>query len=279
MSGLKDSKRIVVKVGTSSLTYPNGALSIRRIELLVKVLADLKNSGKEIVLVSSGAIGVGVGELGLRERPSDTPTKQACAAVGQCELMYIYDKLFAEHRHKVAQVLLTQDTIKDDYRKTNVTNTFERLLELGVVPIVNENDTVSVEEIEFGDNDTLSAIVGKLCNTQLLVILSDIDGLYDKDPHRYPDAKMIPYVPSVTQEIRELAGGRGSSLGTGGMVTKLNAAELANGYGFPMVILNGQKPEALYDLFDGKTVGTQFGSLQNGTGSDQEGRFRRWLLN
>ncbi len=135
--------------------------------------------------------------------------------------------------------------------------------------IVNENDTVSVEEIEFGDNDTLSAIVGKLCNTQLLVILSDIDGLYDKDPHRYPDAKMIPYVPSVTQEIRELAGGRGSSLGTGGMVTKLNAAELANGYGFPMVILNGQKPEALYDLFDGKTVGTQFGSLQNGTGSDQ----------
>ena len=269
MSGLKDSKRIVVKVGTSSLTYPNGALSIRRIELLVKVLADLKNSGKEIVLVSSGAIGVGVGELGLRERPSDTPTKQACAAVGQCELMYIYDKLFAEHRHKVAQVLLTQDTIKDDYRKTNVTNTFERLLELGVVPIVNENDTVSVEEIEFGDNDTLSAIVGKLCNTQLLVILSDIDGLYDKDPHRYPDAKMIPYVPSVTQEIRELAGGRGSSLGTGGMVTKLNAAELANGYGFPMVILNGQEPEALYDLFDGKTVGTQFGSLQNGTGSDQ----------
>lgn len=258
MSVLKNAKRIVIKVGTSSLTYPTGALNFRRIEHLVKVLSDLKNAGKEIILVSSGAIGVGVGELGLPERPKDTPTKQACAAVGQCELMYIYDKLFAEYHHKVAQVLLTRDTIKDEYRKTNVTNTFQRLLELGIVPVVNENDTVAVEEIEFGDNDTLSAIVGSLCHTDLLIVLSDIDGLYDKDPRQYKDAKLIHFVDKITDEIRALAGGKGSAFGTGGMVTKLNAAELANQYGFPMMILNGLKPEGLYDLYDGKEVGTLF---------------------
>ncbi|WP_077533946.1 glutamate 5-kinase [Massiliimalia massiliensis] len=258
MSVLKNAKRVVIKVGTSSLTYPTGALNFRRIEHLVKVLSDLKNAGKEIILVSSGAIGVGVGELGLPERPKDTPTKQACAAVGQCELMYIYDKLFAEYHHKVAQVLLTRDTIKDEYRKTNVTNTFQRLLELGIVPVVNENDTVAVEEIEFGDNDTLSAIVGSLCRTDLLIVLSDIDGLYDKDPRQYKDAKLIHFVDKITDEIRALAGGKGSAFGTGGMVTKLNAAELANQYGFPMMILNGLKPEGLYDLYDGKEVGTLF---------------------
>ena len=249
---------MVVKIGTSSLTYSTGALNLRRIERLVKVLADLKNSGKEIVLVSSGAIGVGVGELGLRERPQDTPTKQACAAVGQCELMYIYDKMFAEYHHKVAQILLTRDTIKDERRITHVTNTFERLLELGVVPVVNENDTVAVEEIEFGDNDTLSAIVGKLCGAELLVILSDIDGLYDSDPRVNPNARLIPRVTAVTDEIRALAGGRGSRFGTGGMVTKLNAAELAAQYGFPTMILNGQKPETLYECYDGASVGTLF---------------------
>ena len=258
MSVLKNAKRVVIKVGTSSLTYPTGALNFRRIEHLVKVLSDLKNAGKEIILVSSGAIGVGVGELGLPERPKDTPTKQACAAVGQCELMYIYDKLFAEYHHKVAQVLLTRDTIKDEYRKTNVTNTFQRLLELGIVPVVNENDTVAVEEIEFGDNDTLSAIVGSLCRTDLLIVLSDIDGLYDKDPRQYKDAKLIHFVDKITDEIRALAGGKGSAFGTGGMVTKLNAADLANQYGFPMMILNGLKPEGLYDLYDGKEVGTLF---------------------
>lgn len=258
MSVLQEAKRIVVKIGTSSLTYPTGALNLRRIERLVKALADLKNSGKEIILVSSGAIGVGVGELGLRERPKDTPTKQACAAVGQCELMYIYDKMFAEYHHKVAQILLTRDTIKDDCRITHVTNTFGRLLELGVVPVVNENDTVAVEEIEFGDNDTLSAIVGRLCGADLLVILSDIDGLYDSDPRTNPDAKLIPRVTTITDDIRALAGGKGSRFGTGGMVTKLNAAELAAQYGFPTMILNGQKPETLYDCYDGLPVGTLF---------------------
>jgi glutamate 5-kinase len=259
LSVLNDAKRVVVKVGTSSLTYHTGALNIRRIEMLVKVLSDLKNSGKEVVLVSSGAIGVGVGELGLKEKPSDTPTKQACAAVGQCELMYIYDKQFSMYHHKVAQVLLTRDIIEDERRKKNVMNTFDRLLEMGVIPIVNENDTVSVEEIEFGDNDTLSAMVGKLCGADLLIILSDIDGLYDSDPRQNPQAKVIHKVDEITDDIRALAGGKGSELGTGGMITKLNAAQMAIGYGFPMIILNGQRPNDLYELYDGKIVGTIFG--------------------
>lgn len=262
MSVLTHAKRIVVKVGTSTLTHKTGLLNLRRIELLVKLLADLKNAGKDIVLVSSGAIGVGVGELGLKERPKDTPTKQACAAIGQCELMYIYDKLFSEYNHKVAQILLTKDVVGDPERKENVENTFDRLLDLNVIPIVNENDTVSTEEIEFGDNDTLAAIVGELVNADLLIMLSDIDGLYDKNPKEYSDAKLIPYVPEVTDEIRALAGGKGSSLGTGGMVTKLNAAQIAIRAGFPMVLLNGQTPELLYRLYDGEAVGTLFGEIE-----------------
>jgi glutamate 5-kinase len=261
LASFENIKRVVVKVGTSTLTHKTGLLNIRRVELLVKILADLKNSGRDVILVSSGAIGVGVGELGLKSRPTDTPSKQACAAIGQCELMYMYDKLFSQYNHKVAQVLLTRDIVERESRKENVVNTFNRLLDFNVIPVVNENDTVSVEELEleFGDNDTLSAIVGELVDADLLLILSDIDGLYDQNPRECPDAHLIHQVEAVTETLREAAGGKGSSLGTGGMVTKLNAAQIALEAGFPMVLLNGQNPEQIYDLFAGKEVGTIFG--------------------
>lgn len=260
MSNITDAKRVVIKVGTSTLTYKTGLLNIRRIEQLVKVISDLKNSGKEIVLVTSGAIGVGVGKMGLSKRPSDTMTKQACAAVGQSELMYIYDKHFTEYNHNVAQVLLTRDIIERDNRRTNVINTLNRLLELSIIPIVNENDTVSVEELEleFGDNDTLSAIVAELVHADILILFSDIDGLYDKDPRKNPDAKLIDTVCEITLEIEALAGDKGTALGTGGMITKLKAAEVCFESNIPMVILNGEKLNTIYDLFDGKKVGTLF---------------------
>lgn len=260
MSVLKDAKKVVIKVGTSTLTHSTGMLNIRHIEELVKVISDLKNAGKEIVLVSSGAVGIGVGKLGLSSKPKDTPTKQACAAIGQCELMYIYDKYFAKYNHSVAQVLLTRDIIERETRKQNVTNTFNKLLEMSVIPIVNENDTVSVEELEleFGDNDTLSAIVGELVDADLLIILSDINGLYDKDPHKNSDAKLINVVTEINDDVIALAGGKGSELGTGGMITKIYAAQHCLKAGFPMVILNGSDINQLYDLFDGKEVGTLF---------------------
>ncbi len=261
MNCLQKANTVVVKVGTSTLTHPSGRLNIRGIEALVKVLADLKNAGKQLVVVSSGAIGVGVGILNLPEKPTDMPTKQACAAIGQCELMYLYDKLFGEYHHKVAQVLLTRDTVEDPVRKQHVQNTFARLLSLGVIPIVNENDTVAVEEIEFGDNDTLGAIVATLVDAELLIMMSDIDGLYDKNPREYDDAALIQTVTAITPEIRALAGGEGSSLGTGGMVTKLNAAEIAFANGFSMVLTNGQHPANLYKLLDGDKVGTYFGKI------------------
>ena len=255
----KEAKRIVVKVGTSTLAYPTGLLNIQRTERLVKVLSDLKNSGREIILVTSGAIGVGMGKAGLKQRPTDTPGKQACAAIGQCELMYCYDKYFAEYNHAVAQVLLTRDVIDDDARKENVINTFSSLLHYGVVPIINENDTVATEEIEFGDNDTLSAIVGTLVDADLLVIFSDIDGVYDQDPRKNPDAQLLQRIPAITPEIQQLAGNRGSTRGTGGMITKFAAAEIALKGGFPTVITNGCHPERLYDLLEGKSVGTWIG--------------------
>lgn len=258
MSILKDSQKIVIKVGTSTLTHSTGMLNIRHIEQLVKVISDLKNSGKEIILVTSGAIGVGVGKLKLPNKPTDMPTKQACAALGQGELMYIYDKYFNIYNHNVAQVLLTRDILENHERKTNVINTLNRLLEMSVIPIVNENDTVSVEEIEFGDNDTLSAIVGELVSADLLIILSDIDGLYDKDPHIYDDAKIINQVNKIDDNILNLAGGKGSELGTGGMITKIHAAQRCMKAKIPMVILNGSNVEMLYDLYDGKQVGTLF---------------------
>lgn len=258
MSILRDSKRVVVKVGTSTLTHKTGMLNIRRVECLVKVLSDLKNAGKEIVLVTSGAIGVGAGRLAFQEKPSDMPTKQACAAVGQNELMYIYDKYFSDYNHHTAQVLLTRDIIENSQRKENVVNTLERLLELSVIPVINENDTVSVEEIEFGDNDTLSAIVATLVNAQLLIVLSDIDGLYDGNPKENPDARLIPKVTRVDEKILALGGGRGSAFGTGGMATKLHAAQLVMDAGIPMVILNGKNPLNLYTLLDSGEIGTLF---------------------
>ena len=254
--------RIVIKVGTSTLAHSTGRLNIRRVELLCKVLSDLKNAGNDIVLVSSGAIGMGVGKLGLAGRPGDMPGKQAAAAVGQCELMYTYDKLFSEHNHTVAQILLTAEDIQHERRSIHVHDTLERLLQWGVMPIVNENDAVSTDEIgiqtTIGENDTLSAIVAKLVNADLLILLSDIDGLYTSDPKKNEDARLIPTVEDITPEILELAGGAGSCLGTGGMATKLKAAKLVMDAGIDMIITNGEDPDLLYDLFDGKAVGTRF---------------------
>lgn len=254
-----DAKRIVVKVGTSTLAHKTGLLNIQRMEKIAKVLSDLKNSGKEIVLVSSGAIGVGMGKIGIKERPAQVPVRQACAAIGQCELMYCYDKYFSEYNHTVAQVLMTRDIIDHKEREQHVINTLVNLLDFGVIPIVNENDTVSTEEIEFGDNDTLSAIVGSLVHTDLLIILSDIDGVYTKNPRVYKDAELISRIAKIDDDVKNLAGGEGSYLGTGGMITKLTAAQIGIDAGFPTVIMNGSNPEKLYDLFEDKEIGTFIG--------------------
>ena len=260
MLDLSNKQRIVIKIGTSTLTHSTGMLNIRRNEALVKILSDLKNSGKEIILVSSGAIGVGCGKLGLKSKPEDTPTKQALAAIGQCELMYFYDQQFSLYNHTVSQVLLTKDVITDNVRRINCINTLTKLLSLGVIPIINENDTMAVEEIEFGDNDTLSAIVATLVDADLLVILSDIDGLYDSDPNTNADAKLIPVVEKIDDNIKKLASGASSKLGTGGMITKIHAAEIARDAKIDMVIINGKNPQCLYDLFDNKLTGTYFKS-------------------
>lgn len=251
--------RIVVKVGTSTLAHPTGRLNIQRVEKLCKVLSDLKNMGHEIILVSSGAIAMGFGKLNLSERPKDVPTKQASAAVGQCELMYIYDKLFTEYNHTVAQLLITAPDIEEGgVRKQNFHNTLARLLELGALPVINENDTISTEEFGIGDNDTLSAIVAVTIQADLLILLSDIDGLFDGDPRKNPDAKLIDTVEKIDEHIISLGGGSGSNLGTGGMATKLRAAQMATAAGCEMVIANGQSPEVLYDVAAGKRVGTRF---------------------
>ena len=250
--------RVVIKVGTSTLAHATGRLNIRRVEELCRVLSDLKNSGHEVILVSSGAIGMGVGKLSLKERPRDIPTKQAAAAVGQCELMYTYDKLFSEYNHTVAQLLLTGSDFRHDDRYHNFQNTMRRLLELDVLPIINENETIATEEIKVGDNDTLSAMVAVSVGADRLVLLSDIDGLYTADPHKDPTAKLIPEVAEITEEILALAGGEGSSLGTGGMRTKLSAATMCVDAGCEMVIMNGEDPERLYDLFEGGSIGTRF---------------------
>jgi len=250
--------RIVVKIGTSTLAHPTGHLNIRRVEQLCKIMSDIKNAGHEVILVSSGAIGMGVGKLGLRERPKDIPTKQAAAAVGQCELMYTYDKLFSEYHHTVAQLLITGDDTKNAARHQNFTNTLNRLLQLGALPIINENDTVSTDEIVIGDNDTLGAIVAKSVHADLLILLSDIDGLYTADPHKDPHAKLLPRVTAIDQTILDLAGVSSTSQGTGGMVTKLRAAQICMDCGCDMVIANGHDPENLYAILDGQNVGTRF---------------------
>ena len=250
--------RIVVKIGTSTLAHPSGHLNIRRVESLCRVISDIKNAGHEIILVSSGAIGMGVGKLGLREKPKDIPSKQAAAAVGQCELMYIYDKLFGEYHHTVAQLLITGDDTANETRHQNFINTLNRLLELEAIPILNENDTVATDEIVIGDNDTLAAIVASSIDARKLILLSDIDGLYTADPHTDPNARLLSFVSEITDEIRALGGGSAGNQGTGGMATKLRAADICLEAGCDMVITNGKRPDDLYDILSGKPVGTTF---------------------
>ena len=259
---VKNAKRIVVKVGTSTLTYENGQINLGRIEKLTRVLSDVVNSGKEVTLVTSGAVGVGVGKLKLKEKPTNIREIQALASIGQCELMHIYSKFFGEYSHIVGQVLLTRDVIEDEHIKENVCNTFELLLNKGIIPIVNENDTVSIDELEniakFGDNDNLSAIVSVLINADVLIILSDIDGFYDKNPKENEDAQLIKQIDEITDEIEACAGGAGSSLGTGGMATKLAAAKKANKAGVDLVLANGEDPAIISEILSGEEIGTLF---------------------
>lgn len=255
---MKRYKRIVVKVGTSTLTHTTGKLNFCRIEKLVRVLSDFNNMGYEVVLVSSGAMGVGVGKLNLKTRPKTIMEKQAVSAVGQSELMGIYDRFFMEYGQTISQILLTKDDIGDRQRKENLSNTFLQLLKYNCIPIVNENDSISYEEIEFGDNDTLSAIVAKLVEADLLVMLTDIDGLYDKNPRKFSDAKIIDEVAEITEEIKAMADGAGTSRGTGGMITKLLAAEIATNAGCDVIIANGSAPGNLYQILEGEPVGTKF---------------------
>ena len=250
--------RVVIKIGTSTLAHPTGHLNIRRTEQLCKIISDIKNAGNQVILVSSGAIGMGVGKLGLLKRPDDIPTKQAAAAVGQCELMYTYDRIFSKYHHTVAQLLITGDDVEDDTRHTNFTNTLNRLLDLGAIPIINENDTVATAEIVIGDNDTLAAIVAQSVSADRLILLSDIDGLYTADPHKDPDAKLIHTVHIIDDELLSLAGASASNQGTGGMVTKLQAAKICMDSGCEMIIANGNRPENLYDIMDGMEIGTKF---------------------
>ena len=254
--------RVVIKIGTSTLTHSTGNLNIRRMEELCKVMSDIKNAGHEVILVSSGAIGMGVGKLGLLQRPTDVPTKQAAAAVGQCELMYFYDKIFGEYHHIVAQLLITGEDIANETRHQNFSNTLNRLLQMGALPIINENDTVGTKEIVIGDNDTLAAIVAESVKADLLILLSDIDGLYTADPRTNPDATLIHKITKLDDSILALAGGSGTNRGTGGMVTKLQAAKICMGCGCDMVIANGSNPTNLYDILEGKNVGTRFTEVQ-----------------
>lgn len=258
MLDITSKKRIVLKLGTSTLTHKTGKLNIRRMKNLIQILADLHNSGKELIIVSSGAVGMGIGKLNLTQKPEDTPTKQAVAAVGQCELMHIYDDMFSKYSVTVAQILLTKHILTNGL--SNVQNTLQRLLAMGVVPVVNENDTVAIDELELkiGENDSLAAMVATIADADLLIIMSDIDGLYSADPHSNPDAEVIPVVEKIDAHIIEMAGGAGSSLGTGGMATKINAAKIATDAGIDMIIMNGRDPEKLYDLFDNKEIGTVF---------------------
>lgn len=255
---LKGIKRIVVKVGTSSLTHSTGLLNLNRIENLVRQLSDVHNRGIEVILVSSGAIAAGIGKLGLKARPKTIPEKQAAAAVGQGILLHMYEKLFSEYGKVVGQILLTREDISDRMRFLNASNTFYALLEQGVIPIVNENDAIVVDEIKFGDNDTLSAMVSSLVNADLLILLTDIDGLYDSNPKNNPNAKFIHYVDEITEDIVAAADGAGSSLGTGGMITKINAGKIATSSGSSMVIVNGDAPNILNRILDKEEVGTFF---------------------
>lgn len=255
------NQKTVIKVGTSTLTYENGKINYRRVESLCKVLADLQNSGEEIMLVSSGAIGVGMGKTGITVRPSETKKRQALAAVGQCELMFMYDKIFGEYNHAVAQILLTADAVETERKRTNINNAIDELLSMNIIPIINENDTVSTDELDgnnIGDNDMLSAIVSHIINADKLVILTDIDGLYDSNPRTNAGAKKIDVVTKINKSILDMAAGTGSNRGTGGMITKLQAADYATKRGIEVHVINGSNPKIIYDIFEGKTPGTKF---------------------
>ncbi len=261
---IQDKRRIIVKVGTSTVTRENGAPNLHTLDRLARVLADIRGMGHQVILVSSGAIAVGTDKLKLPERPKDLERKQAAAAVGQCELMHMYDKLLGEYGCTVAQILLGAADVRDDIRRAHLRNTFSALLEMGCIPVVNENDSVCSTEIEMGeskllgDNDTLSALVAQLCGADLLVLLSDIEGLYTADPRLDAEAVLIERVDRLTDRLWSMAGGAGSWRGTGGMATKLSAAEIAMAAGVDMVITNGERVESLYDILDGKPVGTRF---------------------
>ncbi len=256
---LKDKKRIVFKVGTSTITHPEtGALDFIKLEKFIRILTDLHNRGKDVLVVSSGAIAVGRKALGLKERPTQQDVKQACAAVGQIRLMTVYQKIFSEYNQYVAQVLMTKVTIADDTSRHNAYNTFRSLLDMSVIPIVNENDTVATDEFTLSDNDYLSAIVAAIAGADLVVLLSDIDGLYSDDPNLNPDAKRIPTVDVITDEMLDMAGGPTTDLGTGGMISKLEAAGIANDAGADMVIINGNDMDNIERLFNGEDIGTLF---------------------
>ena len=258
MINKKDIKRMVVKVGTSTLTYDTGKINLRRMSMLARVLSDLKNAGMEIVLVTSGAIGVGVGKLGLKERPKDTPGRQAAATVGQCELMFLYDKFFGEYGNITGQLLVTKDDFDDEERHRNLHNSFMKLFEYGAIPVVNENDSVAVEEIVYGDNDSLSAHVAEIVDADVLVILTDIDGLFSANPREDENAVLIHIVDEINDDVLALAGGSGTNRGTGGMITKLHAAQIAAAAGIDTVVMNGSDPEDIYKLIDGRQIGTLF---------------------
>ena len=250
--------RVVIKIGTSTLAHSTGHLNIKRVEEICKVISDIKNAGNQVIMVSSGAIGMGVGKLNLTKKPSDIPTKQAAAAVGQCELMYAYDRMFSGYSHTIAQILITKDDFSHEDRHQNFINTLEKLLEFNVLPIINENDTIATSEIKVGDNDTLSSYVAKSVHADILIIMSDIDGLYTANPSTHKDATLISEVTSLTDDIIALGEGAGSELGTGGMKTKLDAAKICMESNCEMVIINGKNPNLLYDVLEGKQVGTRF---------------------
>lgn len=257
---LKDKKRIVIKIGSSSLTHPEtGYLDLIKLEILVREISDLRNQGKEVILVSSGAIMVGSKTMGYDRKPTKVSEKQACAAIGQAKLMMIYQKLFSEYNQVASQILMTKHTMLNDLNRTNAKNTFHELLHMGAIPIVNENDTISTYEIEFGDNDTLSAVVAALVEADLLILLSDIDGLFTDDPHQNPDAEFIEVVEKLDDSLRAMGKGTtGSKVGTGGMATKLTAAEISSMAGVDMVIANGKDFHVIHKIMQGRNHGTLF---------------------
>lgn len=255
---LKQAKTIVFKVGTSTLTHESGKTNLKCMDELVTVLSDLMNEGRQVVLVTSGAIGVGVGKLGLPARPKDTAGKQAAATVGQCELMFMYDKFFSQYGHKVGQLLITKEDVDDPKRRGNLMQTFEKLFEFGAIPVINENDAVAVDEIVYGDNDSLSAVVATLIHADALVILTETNGLYTANPMKDPTARRIAQVTEITDEIRGCVSRDGTALGTGGMVTKLHAAEIATAAGVDTYVICGKDPRDIYRLMDGEDLGTHF---------------------